>query len=132
MNTFSGVITSIKVSGNISLITIDVNNIFFKTMVIETPATAAWLKMDNRINVIFKETEVILGKGLEHLVSLQNRVPGKIIDIQKGELMSKVVVDTAVGNIVAVISLDAVLQLNLQVGETVSAMIKTNEIMISQ
>lgn len=132
MNTFSGVIASIKVSGNISLITIDVNNIFFKTMVIETPATAAWLKMDNRINVIFKETEVILGKGLEHLVSLQNRVPGKIIDIQKGELMSKVVVDTAVGDIVAVISLDAVLQLDLQVGETVSAMIKTNEIIISQ
>ncbi len=132
MNIFSGVIVSIKVSGNISLITIDVNNIFFKTMVIETPAAAAWLKMDSRINVIFKETEVIIGKGLKHLVSLQNKVPGKIIDIQKGELMSKIIVDTAVGNIVAVVSLDAVLQLDLQVGETVSAMIKTNEIMISQ
>ncbi|MDQ6762991.1 MAG: TOBE domain-containing protein, partial [Bacteroidota bacterium] len=60
------------------------------------------------------------------------KVPGKIIEIQKGELMSKVTVDTAVGNIVAIISLDAVLQLNLQVGETVSVMIKTNEIMISQ
>ena len=132
MNIFSGLIASIKVSGNISLITINVNNIFFKTMVIETPATAAWLKMDSPIHVIFKETEVIIGRGLEHSVSLQNKVPGKIIDIEKGELMSKIIVDTAVGNIVAVISLDAVLQLNLQVGETVSAMIKTNEIMISQ
>ncbi len=132
MNIFSGIIASIKVSGNISLITINVNNIFFKTMVIETPATAAWLKIDSRVNVIFKETEVIIGKGLEHSVSLQNKVPGEIIDIQRGELMSKVIVGTVVGNIVAIISLDAVLQLDLQVGETVSAMIKTNEIMISQ
>ncbi len=132
MNTVNGAITSIKVSGNISLVTITANNISFKTMVIETPDTAAWLKVDNKINVIFKETEVIIGKGLEHLVSLQNKVPGKIIEIQKGELMSKITVDTAAGNIVAIISLDAVMLLNLRPGETVTAMIKTNEIMISQ
>ena len=132
MNSVTGEITSIKVSGNISLVTIKANNIFFKTMVIETPATAAWLKLGNKINVIFKETEVVIGKGLEHLVSLQNKLPGKIIDMQNGELMSKITVDTAVGNIVAVISRDAVGQLNLRVGETVSAMVKTNEIMISQ
>ncbi len=132
MNTLAGAITSIKVSGNISLITINVNDIIFKTMVIETPVTASWLKIDNKINVIFKESEVVIGKGLEHRVSLQNKVPGRIIEIQKGELMSKITVDTSVGNIVAIISLDAVVQLNLQVGETVSAMIKTNEIMISQ
>ncbi len=132
MNSLTGEIASIKVSGNISLVTINVSDILFKTMVIETPLTASWLKINNKINVIFKETEVVIGKGLEHNVSLQNKVPGKIIEIQKGELMSKVTVDTAVGNIVAIISLDAVLQLNLQVGETVSVMIKTNEIMISQ
>lgn len=132
MNIVTGVITSIKVSGNISLVTVTANNISFKTMVIETPGTAAWLKMDNKINVIFKETEVIIGKGLEHLVSLQNKVPGEIIEIQRGELMSKITVNTIVGNIVAIISLDAVMQLNLQPGETVTAMIKTNEIMISQ
>ncbi len=132
MNIVTGAITSIKVSGNISLVTITANNISFKTMVIETPDTAAWLKMDNKINVIFKETEVIIGKGLEHLVSLQNKVPGKIIEIQRGELVSKITVDTPVGNIVAIISLDAVMQLSLQQGETVTAMIKTNEIMISQ
>ncbi len=132
MNTLIGVITSIKVSGNISLITINVNDILFKTMAIETPVSASWLKIDNKINVIFKETEVVIGKGLQHRVSLQNKIPGKIIDLQKGELMSKITVDTAVGNIVAIISLDAVVQLDLQVGETVSAMIKTNEIMISQ
>lgn len=132
MNILKGAITTIKVSGNMSLITVNVNDIFFKTIVIETPATASWLKTGNEINVIFKETEVVIGKGLEHFVSLQNKVPGKIIDIQKGELMSKITVDTTVGNIVAIISLDAVMQLDLQIGETVSAMIKTNEIMISQ
>ncbi len=132
MNALTGAITSIKVSGNISLVAINVNDILFKTMVIETPGSAPWLKMDNKINLIFKETEVVIGRGLKHHVSLQNKVPGKIIEIQCGKIMSKITVDTAVGNIVAIISLDAVAQLDLQVGETVSAMIKTNEIMISQ
>lgn len=132
MNILKGAIVTIKVSGNLSLITVNANGIFFKTIVIETPITASWLKIGNEINVIFKETEVVIGKGLEHFVSLQNKVPGKIIDMQQGELMSKITVDTAVGNIVAIISLDAVMQLDLQIGETVSAMIKTNEIMISQ
>ena len=132
MNIFRGVIALIKVSGNITLITINVHDISFKTMVIETPATASWLRTGGEINVIFKETEVVIGKGLKHLVSLQNKVPGEIVGMQKGELMCKITVDTAIGNIVAIISLDAVMQLDLQVGETVSAMIKTNEIMISQ
>lgn len=132
MNILKGAIVTIKVSGNLSLITVNANGIFFKTIVIETPITASWLTIGNEINVIFKETEVVIGKGLEHFVSLQNKVPGKIIDMQQGELMSKITVDTAVGNIVAIISLDAVMQLDLQIGETVSAMIKTNEIMISQ
>ncbi|MEO8415920.1 MAG: TOBE domain-containing protein [Ginsengibacter sp.] len=132
MNSVTGEITSIKVSGNISLVTIMAHTIFFKTLVVETPATATWLKLYNKINMIFKETEVVIGKGLEHPVSLQNKLPGKIIGIENGELMSQVKVDTVVGNIVAIISRDAVVQLNLQVGETVSAMVKTNEIMISQ
>jgi len=132
MNTLKGEIISIKVNGNLSLVTINVSDIIFKTIVIETPGTASYLKTGNKINVIFKETEVVIGKGLEHFVSLQNRLTGNIIGIENGALLSKLTIDTPVGNIVAIITLDAVVQLKLQLGEIITAMIKTNEIMLSE
>ncbi|HEY8661558.1 MAG TPA: TOBE domain-containing protein [Hanamia sp.] len=132
MNTLKGEIISIKVNGNLSLVTINVSDIIFKTIVIENPDTASYLKTGNKINVIFKETEVVIGKGLEHFVSLQNRLTGNIIEIENGALLSKLTIDTPVGNIVAIITLDAVVQLKLQVGEIITAMIKTNEIMLSE
>src|SRR5665647_1430963 len=94
MNTLKGEIISIKVNGNLSLVTINVSDIIFKTIVIETPGTASYLKTGNKINVIFKETEVVIGKGLEHFVSLQNRLTGNIIGIENGALLSKLTIDT--------------------------------------
>ncbi|MGH2563179.1 MAG: TOBE domain-containing protein [Ginsengibacter sp.] len=132
MNIFKGTITSIKVSGGLSLVEINVNGIFLKSIIIETPDTASWLKEENEINVIFKETEVVIGKGLEHNVSMQNKIRGEIFEIEKGELLSKLTIAAAIGEIVAIITSNAVHQLQLQVGETITAMIKTNEIMLSQ
>ena len=105
MNTLKGEIRSIKVSGNLSLVTINVSDIVFKTIVIETPRTASYLKTGNNINVIFKETEVVIGKGLEHFVSLQNKLHGNILEIENGKLLSKLIIETPVGNIVAIITI---------------------------
>ena len=132
MNTFKGEIASIKVSGSLSLVEINVAGIFFKSIIIENRETAAWLEEGNDINIIFKETEVIIGKGTEHNVSMQNKIPGTICEIEEGALLSKLTVDTTVGKLIAIITSGAVHQLELQVGETVTAMIKTNEIMLSQ
>jgi molybdate transport system regulatory protein len=132
MNIFKGNISSIAVSGSLSLVEIDVDGIFFKSIIIETPGTAAWLLHGNEINVIFKETEVVIGKGLQHAVSMQNKIPGEILEIDNGALLSKIIIGTTVGKIVAIITTNAVQQLQLQVGETITAMIKTNEIMLSQ
>jgi molybdate transport system regulatory protein len=132
MNIFKGKITSIKVSGSLSLVEVNVGDILFKSIVIETPGTAAWLVDDNEINVIFKETEVVIGKGSQHAVSMQNKIPGKIFEIDNGALLSKITIVTPVGKVVAIITYNAVQQLQLQVGETITAMIKTNEIMLSQ
>ena len=132
MNIFKGKITFIKVSGSLSLVEVDVDGILFKSIIIETPDTAAWLVNGNEINVIFKETEVVIGKGLQHTVSMQNKIPGEIFEIDNGALLSKITMATTVGKIVAIITYNAVQQMQLEVGETITAMIKTNEIMLSQ
>jgi len=132
MNTLKGKISAIEVNGSLTLVTANVDGIALKSIVIETPETAPYLKVGNAIKVLFKETEVIIGIGNISNISLQNRIPGKIASIEKGSLISKLTIKTKVGEITAVISTSAVELLNMLQGMEVTAMIKTNEILLSE
>ncbi|WP_074405611.1 MULTISPECIES: TOBE domain-containing protein [Aquimarina] len=132
MNVLKGEITSIKTNGSLSLVTVDVGAVFFNTIIIETPDTAPYLKQGNHIKMIFKETEVIVGKGTEHSISIQNKAIGEIINIKKGTLLNTLTIDSTVGHLTAIITSDAADQLQLEIGEKITAMIKTTEIMLSE
>ncbi|WP_024770021.1 TOBE domain-containing protein [Aquimarina macrocephali] len=132
MNVLQGEITSIKTNGSLSLVTVDIGAVFFNTIIIETPDTAPYLKQGNHIKMIFKETEVIVGKGIEHSISIQNKAIGEIINIKKGQLLSTLTIDSTVGHLTAIITSDAADQLQLEIGEKITAMIKTTEIMLSE
>lgn len=133
MNKLSGEIVNIEVSGNISIVSAKIcDGIAMKAIVIETPETAEYLRKGNEINLLFKETEVIIGVGRDHLISLQNKIPGTVALIDQGKLLSRIVVNTQGCEITAVISSNAVSQLDLQKGSSVTAMIKLNEVMLSE
>ena len=91
-----------------------------------------YLGLGNRIQVIFKETEVIIAKGDTSAVSLQNQIKGQISRINKGDLLSKIEVNTNIGIVKSIITSNAVQQLELKEGEEVIAMIKSNEIMLAE
>ena len=131
MNTLPGKIKDVSVSGSLSLAHIDVAGNLFSAIVIDTPETSSYLSPGKTVSVIFKETEVIIGTGKEHNVSLQNRLRGKIIEIESGDLLAKIVLDTAAGKVVSVITSQAVKKLGLKEGLEVTALIKTNEIMLT-
>lgn len=130
MNILKGKITEVKVHGNLSLVHLTVGETPLKAIVIESPEQADWLRTGNAVNVMFKETEVILGKNCDHAISLQNRFPCRILAIEQGTLLSRLVMQHAEGRIVSVITSAAVRQLELKEGEDVLAMVKTNELMI--
>lgn len=131
MNSLPGEISNIKTSGSLSLVEINVDTIVFKTIIIDTPDTVSYLKLGNKVNVIFKETEVVIGIGLGHKISMQNQIVGELHIIEKGDLLSKLTIATTIGNIFSIITSNSVDHLELKVGDTVTAMIKTNEIMLS-
>jgi molybdate transport system regulatory protein len=132
MNILNGIIEEITVNGALSLAYIRVGETRFTVIVIDTPATVSYLRAGNPIQVIFKETEVIIGKGTGHQVSLQNKLVGQIHKIESGALLSKIILETSAGRITSVITTNAVKKLQLKEGNEVTAMIKTNEIMISE
>ena len=132
MNSLKGKITDIKVSGNMSLVSISVGQLEFKSIVIETPETLAYLVEGGDIMVLFKETEVIIGTGENLTISLRNKMPGKIVELEVGTLLAKLIIETSEGNIISLITANAVSNLDLKVGSEVYAMVKTNEILLSE
>lgn len=67
-------------------------------------------------------------------LSARNRLRGKITEIKKGGVVAgiRVKLDGSGDTITSVITLDAVDDLNLKVGDQVSAIIKSTEVMIAK
>lgn len=132
MNVLTGTIVELETVGDMTLVTADTLGQHVKSIVLETPATAPYLKMGSSTKILFKETEVILGRGDNLVISLQNRFECTVKQIEKGDLLTRLVLDINSIEIVSIITTNAVDQLHLEVGDAVVAMVKTNEIMLSQ
>lgn len=132
MNILSGNIKSITTSGELSLIQVECNVLLLSAILIDTAETAPYLRQYQPVKVMFKETEVVLGKGTDFQISLQNRLEGTITSIEKGILLSKVILSTDCGNITSIVTSRAIDQLELTTGSVATAMVKTNEIMLSE
>jgi molybdopterin-binding protein len=64
-------------------------------------------------------------------LSAQNQLKGKIIKVDEGLITAKVLLDLGNGNIIsAIISKDAITDLNLKSGDEAFAVIKSTEVII--
>lgn len=126
-----GTIVELRTEGQMSLVSIKVGSHLISSIVLETSASASYLANRGQVNVLFKETEVILAKGPVEGISVQNKLPGKIVEIESAVLLSRVTIDIGTDKIVSIITTKGASQLNLKVNDEIVAMIKTNEITLS-
>lgn len=132
MNILKGHIAEIKVNGDLSIVRVNVGGSIFSTIVIDTPETASFLKLSNEVKIIFKETEVIIGVGDMSGISLRNKIVGTVSRIDADILLSKLTLTTDLGEISSIITSNAVEQLKIKLGMEVTAMVKTNELILSK
>ncbi len=131
MNTLTGKITSIKSNEHMSIIDMETSGGMIKTVIIETPRTASFLRIGSPVSIMFKESEVSIAKNFSGMISLQNKLSCNIKEIIKGSLLSRIVLN-CMGNIISsVITTAAVEQLDLKENDEVTALVKTNEIIIA-
>ncbi len=64
--------------------------------------------------------------------SIRNRLPGTIKSIVADKVLSELVIETAAGEVAAVITIHSVENLGLKVGDPVFALIKATNVSISQ
>jgi molybdopterin-binding protein len=65
-------------------------------------------------------------------LSARNRLVGKIVEIQLGDIMAHVVVEVGDNQVESVITRRSAEELKLKVGDTVAAVIKSTEVMLQK
>ncbi len=131
MNKLVGHIKAIKHDDHMSIVEMEISGYTFKTIIIETPSTASFLYNRAPVNIMFKETEVSIAKDFNGRISLQNKIACVVKKIIKGTLLSKILLNFDGNEIISIITTAAAEQLELIEGDNVTALIKTNEIIIA-
>jgi molybdopterin-binding protein len=131
MNKYQGHIVKVESSGALSMISVALSDgVEVSAIVIETPESASYLKEGGPISVLFKETEVILSNGNVAQIGIKNRVPGEVQKIEADVLLSKVTLQTPMGELEVIIASTELKSLGLLPGDPVTALIKINEVML--
>ncbi len=128
MNRLNGHVAAIESNSHMSLVDVTVGCDVFTATVLETPETAAYLKVGQAVTLLFKETEVSLAKNLNGLITLRNRFPATVASIERGAIMSAVRLDYRGLPLTSVVTTRGVDRLQLAVGDEVEALIKANEV----
>lgn len=128
MNLFQGIVEDLDISGALMLCSINCKGYIFSTLLINQQES--FLKIGKEVNIIFKETEVALAKGDTTSISLSNQFSCKVISVEKAKILSEIKLDFQGLNLTSVITTRSCEGLNLQAGDIVTALVKSNEIML--
>jgi molybdate transport system regulatory protein len=128
VNKLTGKIVLVETSPHMSMVDIDVDGDIFSSIVLETPASAPYLKQGSTITLVFKETEVSIGKNLSGLISLRNRFKATVKGLEKSDILTKVFLNYKGKAVVSVISTRSAQKLGLTDGDAVEWLVKTNEV----
>jgi len=128
VNKLIGKVILVESSSHMSMVDIDVDGDVFSSIVLETPATATYLKQGSIVTLLFKETEVSIGKNLSGLISLRNRFKATIIGLEKSDILTKVFLNYKSKQIISIISTRSAEKLGLIDGDAVEWLVKTNEV----
>ncbi|MBI3285269.1 MAG: TOBE domain-containing protein [Burkholderiales bacterium] len=130
MNRLSGQITCIETQGSVAVVDVAVGSLQLTATVLGNPGLWAGWQRGQAVQLLFKETEVALAKNLGGQISLRNRLPARIAAIEWGQLLTRVQLQLeqmAGAGISSVITTRSARKLQLEVGDSVEGLVKSNE-----
>jgi molybdate transport system regulatory protein len=127
MNRLPGTIVAIEAAGGIALVDVTVGARRYTALLVSTAAEAARWCPGAPVTLLFQETEVSLAKNLSGQISMRNRLPGTIVALERGRLLTKVMLDVDGHTVGAVVTTRSCDNLQLAVGDAVEGLVKANE-----
>jgi len=130
MNKLKAVVTDLKSAGEISLITLTCEGDSFSSLIIANNEAYIWV--GNTVYMVFKEMELSIGKQLQGSLSLRNRFRSRVLAIEKGSILSEIILDYKGHEITSIITTASCESLGLQAGDEVEGLLKTTELLLMQ
>ncbi|WP_224484044.1 TOBE domain-containing protein [Robertkochia aurantiaca] len=133
MNNLRATIIQVETHDKLSLVTARTEKgIQLQVMVIDTPQSQPYLHEGKPVNLLFKETDVIISGHDESSLGILNRISGRINRLKRGIFLSKLVVDTEAGRIHVIFHTAIIESLKLEEEKKIWLYVKFNDIMIQQ
>jgi molybdate transport system regulatory protein len=132
MNQLKGIISAIQSNGHMSLVDVSIGRDTFTSILLETPESTPYLKIGHAVALLFKATEVSLGKNLSGMLSLRNRIPSTVRSIRRGDILSEVELEYDGQVFYSIVTTRAVDRLELVAGDAVEALVKSNEMSLRE
>ena len=132
MNKLRGIISEIETAEQLSLVGVEVEGLIFSSVVISGGELADYLQVGKEVYLVFKETEVSIGKELSGGLSIRNRFPVQIREIKEGKILTQLTLDFRGHTIQSIITTRSARTLGLQIGDNIEGLVKTNEITLSK
>lgn len=127
MNRLLGRILAIEEGEGLLLVDIQTGGGRIACIILETPETSKYLRQGSEVWVLFKETEVGLGRD-EGQTSYLNVLDGRITRARLGKVVAEVCLWTQAGEISSIITKRSFKRLDLKEGERIKAIIKSTEV----
>lgn len=126
MNKLQGKIAAIESSD--ALVRIDVTCKKSNIVAFLLESTKRYDRVGAAVSILFKESEVSIAKDFSGQISLQNRFECTITKIEQGALLAQITLDFYGETIDSIISSGSTKRMNLAVGDSVVALVKSTEI----
>lgn len=132
MNKLRGPIIGIESSEGLSIVEIDAGGVSLSCIVLETHETSGTLQPGHEIYAVFKESSVSIGKNLSGMLSQRNRLPVRVKSVEKGKILTKVLLDFHGTEIVTIITTRSAKAMEIEPGDEVQAIVKSSDIALME
>ena len=130
MNSLPGTITAIDICGSIALVDVAAAGHQLTATLVDASGAAQGWPIGLTVTLLFAETDVALAKGLSGRISMRNRIQATVREIERGQILSKVVLETGGHRLQSIITTRSTHALELAVGDLVEALVKANEMSV--
>ncbi len=125
MNILQGKISDIKTCDEIAQVSVDVGGIVFSSILID--ADSMNLKIHDNVDILFKETEVLVATK-QSSVSARNAFLGGVMEIKQGAILSEISFSFQETIIKSIITTGSLQALDIKEGDEFLWFVKANEV----
>ena len=129
MSQFVATIKKINSIDNLNIVEFDFHGLTLKMMSLDLNAD---VQVSKKVKLSVKPTNISIAKNLIGEISLSNQIVATIENLENGQLLSSISLKVHNTILESIITVDSSKRMNLQIGESVTILIKASNLSIAE